>query len=357
MQERKFFDITMASWIRAVVVLALALALFMVRDILLAILVAIILASAIEPVTRNAVRNGIPRLLSVMLTYIVLITAFAGVLYFLLLPLIAEVTGFIRTLTIYSGAASDGGLLSGMFRDQNIFGNLENSLISVGELSSYLNSLAAFFSQGIFSSLALIFGGLISFLLIVVLSFYLAVQEDGVGKFLRIITPYQHEERVLGIWRRSQAKIGKWIMGQFFASTLVGVLVYIGLTIVDAPHALLLAVIAGVFDLIPIVGPILASIPAIFIAIIMGDINLALIVAGIYLLVQQFENHVIYPLVHKKLVGIPPMVSIIAIAVGFKLAGFLGILIAVPMAAIVIELLSDYDEKKRPVHIPAESLT
>ena len=110
--------------------------------------------------------------------------------------------------------------------------------------------------------------------------------------------------------------------------------------------AMTLAVVAGVFDVVPIVGPILASVPAIFAGFISGGPSLALVVALIYLLVQQFENYVIFPLVHKKMVGVPPMISIIALVVGGTLAGFLGILISVPVAAAVMEFISDWEERK-----------
>lgn len=182
--------------------------------------------------------------------------------------------------------------------------------------------------------------------IIIVLSFYLAVQEDGVGKFIRIITPYKHEKYMVGLWKRSQVKIGRWMQGQLMLSSIVGILVYLGLTLIGVEHALLLAVLAGAFELIPLFGAIMAAIPALFIAFIGGGMPTLMIVAIFYIIVQQFENHIIHPLIVRKVVGIPPIISIIALIVGGKLAGFLGILIAVPIAAIMMELLADYEAGK-----------
>jgi predicted PurR-regulated permease PerM len=136
------------------------------------------------------------------------------------------------------------------------------------------------------------------------------------------------------------------MQGQLLLAVIVMVLVYLGLLLIGIPHALLLAVLAGAFEIIPLFGPILSAIPGIFVAFAFGGTSTALIVAGLYLVIQQFENHLIYPLVVKKVVGVPPMVSILALLIGGELAGFLGLLISVPLATVVMELLSDLEERK-----------
>jgi predicted PurR-regulated permease PerM len=211
---------------------------------------------------------------------------------------------------------------------------------------SYLNSFINSVSSGVFTSVSRIFGGVASFVMMIVLSFYLAVQEDGIGKFLKIITPSQYERYAVGLWRRSQHKIGLWMQGQLLLAIIVVVLVYLGLMLVGVPHALLLAVLAGCFEIIPLFGPILSAIPGIFVAYSTSGATVALVTAGLYLIIQQFENHLVYPLVVRKVVGVPPMVSIIALLVGGQLAGFLGVVIAVPLATVVTELFSDLEDHK-----------
>src|SRR3990167_6694959 len=256
-----------------------------------------------------------------------------------------EISSFISTLTIYSNSITNGGILSDLFRTQNLFGGFDTPVL-IRELSAQLNYLSAFLSQGIFSVASLIFGGIFNFVLILVLSFYLVAQEDGVSKFLKMITPMQHERYVIGLWRRSQHKIGLWMQGQLLSSALMALLVYLSLLIIGVPHALLLAVLAGVFELIPLVGATLAAIPTIFIAYTWGGMSIALIVAGLYIVIQQLEGHLIYPLVVKKMVGIPPIISIVSLVIGGTLAGFLGALISVPVAAALMEFISDFEERK-----------
>src|SRR3989344_474162 len=321
-------SITTGSWVKLAIVALLVYALFQVWGFILVLITSIVIASAIEPGTRGLIRHSIPRLVSVIIIYVGTAATLSLVFYFLLLPLIGEVSGFINTLTIYSNAVANDSVLSDVFRTQELFGGLDTPRVMT-ELGEYLKTFSQFISQGIFSTAAAIFGGVVSFVLIIVLSFYLAVQDDGVGKFLRIIVPSDYEEYALRLWRRSQLKIGYWMEGQLILGVMVALLVYVTLLIVGVPHALLLAVLAGIFVAYGSLG-----------------MTTALVIAGIYLLIQQLENHILYPMVVKKVVGVPPIVSIIAIVIGGQLAGFLGILVAVPVAVVAMEFLSDYEERK-----------
>ena len=338
-------NITTSSWVRAVVVIAIAYALYLVRDLVLVVIAAIVIASAIEPAAAWAVRKNMPRLPMVLFVYIATATVLAGLFYFLLLPLLGEISSFIKTLNVYSNSVNTGGVLSDMFKTQNLFSGFDTPEV-VSELSSYLNNISNFLSQGVFSSLSFIFGGVLSSLLVLVLSFYLVVQEDGISKFLKIISPVEHENYIVGLWKRSQIKIGLWMQGQLLSSALVMIMVYVALLIVGIPHALLLAVLAGVFELIPLFGATLAAVPAVFVAYTVGGTPMLLIVAVIYIVIQQVEGHIIYPLVVNKVVGLPPTVSILALVIGATLAGFIGALIAVPVAAALMEFVSDIEKSK-----------
>jgi len=182
--------------------------------------------------------------------------------------------------------------------------------------------------------------------LIVVLSFYLAVQEDGVSNFLKVITPLKNEKYIISLWKRSQKKIGYWMQGQILLGLIVGVLLYLGLTILGVKNALLLSVFAAFFEIIPLFGPVIAAIPAVLLSFADGGLTAGLLVVGLYLIIQQFENHLIYPLVVKKVVGVSPIMVILALVIGYKLAGFLGVLLSVPIAAAITEYFRDVVEGK-----------
>ena len=112
------------------------------------------------------------------------------------------------------------------------------------------------------------------------------------------------------------------------------------------PHPLLLAILAAVFELIPVFGQFMAAVPAVAIAFTSGGVTSALTVAALYTIVQQFEAHLIYPVVVKKVVGVPPLLVILALLVGYKLVGFLGVLLSVPIAGAIQEYVSDIQKEK-----------
>src|SRR6185295_15773862 len=117
---------------------------------------------------------------------------------------------------------------------------------------------------------------------------YFAVIETGVDDFLRIIIPKQHQRYVLDLWRRSQHKIGLWMQGQLLLAVIIGVLIFLGLSILQVKHALVLAVIAGAFEFIPVFGPTLSAIPGVIVAFSSG-VTLGFLTVGLYLIAQQFE--------------------------------------------------------------------
>ncbi|MEK9175583.1 MAG: AI-2E family transporter, partial [Patescibacteria group bacterium] len=151
----------------------------------------------------------------------------------------------------------------------------------------------------------------------------------------------------LDLWKRAQRKIGRWLQGQFLLGVLVGVMVFLMLMILNVPHASILALLAAVFEIIPIFGPIMAAIPAIAIASLQST-TLGLLVLGLFVIVQQIENHLIYPLVVRKTIGVPPLLVVLAVVVGAKLGGFFGILLSVPIAAVLVEFLNDISARKYP---------
>ena len=139
--------------------------------------------------------------------------------------------------------------------------------------------------------------------------------------------------------------IARWIQGQLLLGVGVGLFVYIGLSILGIRQALLLAFVSALFELIPVFGPIFAAIPGIALGLLDGGLGKGLIVAALYTIIQQTESNIIYPLVVKKIVGVPPLVVILALLAGFELGGFLGLVLSVPLAAIALEAIYDFTKK------------
>ncbi len=334
--------ITAGTIIKIIALLVLAGALWYLRDLVLVIIISIVIASAVAPAARALAKYKIPRALSILVVYLAFFAAFFSIMYFFVPPVLKEASGLLTTLptsvqTFESTASNTFGLPAFM-GDLSLTG-------AINELNNLFTSL----TDNAFAMISVVFGGLLSFILIVVFSFYFAVNERGVEEFLRVITPLRNEKYIIDLWHRSQRKIGLWMQGQLILGLIVGVLVYLGLTILGIEYALVLAVAAALFELIPVFGPILAAVPAVALGFASGGLTLAIAVIVFYIIIQQFENHLIYPLVVTKVVGVPPLLVILALVIGAKLAGIIGILLSIPMAAVVQELFADLDKQRRSV--------
>lgn len=350
MKEEKSYTISLTSGsvIRGFLVVLLFLGLYYIKDIVLVVLAAVVVASSIEPATKWFGRKGIRRLPAVILVYAFLVASLVVLLVFFVPSLLNETVTYLNNLPQNINLNDLWSPISGtgFFGDTTAVNTLAHQSFSISEVISTLRGVISGTGEGAFRTVGVLFGGVLSLILIVVLSFYLAVQEDGVGNFLRIITPVKNHEYIIDLWKRSQLKIGYWMQGQLLLGVIIGVLVYLLLMIIGIQHALLLATIAALFELIPVFGPILSAVPAIIIA--MGDkgVTMGIIVALAYLVIHQFENHLLYPLVVRKIVGVSPILVILALVIGFKLAGFLGAVLAVPMAAVLMEYVSDIEKHK-----------
>ncbi|NQV93187.1 AI-2E family transporter, partial [Candidatus Kaiserbacteria bacterium] len=336
-------NITTGTMVRSILLVLLVVALFYLRNLVLVILTAIVIASAIEPATRWFVRYKFPRLVAVMIVYLLFLSFLLGFFYFFLPPVLSEVINFLAILPSYLDAFDS----SSPFQESVFLGT--QSVVDTLSITNVVTELRALFSnvsESFLATITVVFGGVLSFVLIIVFSFYFAVQETGIDDFIRIVSPVKYQKDLINLWRRSQVKIGLWMQGQLILAAIVGVLVYLGLTILGVKYALLLAVIAAIFELIPVFGPILSAIPAILISFVDGGATTGLLVIGLYIIIQQFENHLIYPLVVTKVVGVPPLLVILALLIGAQLAGFLGIILSVPIAAVIQEIVSDVQRKK-----------
>ncbi len=332
--------------LKILVLLVAAWLLWVLRDVALIVLTAIVIASAVEPGVRVFLRRGIPRILSVLSVYLLLFGVFFILFYFFFPSVLEDFATFVSSLPSYLDYLTHAGAFDTY---SSILGLPPPTAVTSDEImSSFREALGVSAYGNAFSAASQIFGGVFSLILIVVFSFYFAVVETGVDDFLRIVTPKSHQAYVLGLWRRSQHKIGLWMQGQLILAVLIAVLVYLSLTILQVPHALFLAVIAGVFEIIPVFGPILAAIPAVMIAFVSGGPIFGLLIAGVYILIQQFENHLIYPQVVTRVVGVPPLLVILALIIGAELAGFIGVILSVPLAATLQEFVSDFEAGRLP---------
>jgi predicted PurR-regulated permease PerM len=334
MIQRHLIDISAGTLFKVLVFLLAAYILVEVRDIVAAILVAIVVASAIEPAIKWLKKLKIPRSLAVLMIYVVIFLAFLLTIYSIAPQLGSELQQFASDAPVLIEDLEQRLSARYTLLPFDVIFDRVTEYIETNEFS--IERL----TQSLFEGAGVVFSRVFSLGVIVVVSFYLAVQEQGVGKFLRLVTPEEYETRVVDLWNRSQKKIERWLQGQLLLGLIVGSIVYVGLTLLDIQFALTLAVISALFELIPFFGPIMAAIPGIVIATLQSPM-LGVWVFILYIFVQQLENHLIYPVVVRKMVGIAPMIVVVSLLIGAEIAGIFGMVLAIPAVVILTEIIDD----------------
>ncbi len=335
--------ITPGTVLTAIAIGLLVWLLFYLKGLVLIVLTAVVLSSAMEPGALWFTKRRWPRVLAVGTVYFIVFGILFGVAYLFFPPLLEETRGFVSSLPRYLDTLNIGGLVSGNFSSVTAAAAPGSSIT---DALFQLQNIFTPTGEGAFRALSGIFGGVVSFVLIVVLSFYFAVQETGVDDFLRIVLPIKHQEYALGLWKRSHQKIGLWMQGQLILSCIMGIFAFLWLSILGIQFSLVLAFVAALAELIPVFGPIIAGVTAVAVALSTEPTSTVLLVAGGYLVLHELEANLIYPLVVKKVVGVPPLLVILALFAGGELAGFLGILLSVPIAATIQEFVSDVQKGK-----------
>lgn len=346
--DERTFHISTATILKIVLILLVLWFLYVILDVLALIFVAFVLASAITPWVDKLQKRRVPRVAAVIAIYAVVF----GILSVTVILLVPAVVSEISQLT--SRLPELYNKLTGSILALNQTGN---GAISVSAIEKNLQTLSQGLLQltsGLFGTLSSIFGGVASLITVLVIVFYMTVEEQGTKKLIQSIAPSKYQPYLLQLVVKIQSRMGRWLRGQLMLSLIIAVATFIGLSIFGVKYALLLAMLAGVFEIIPFIGPILAAIPAVFFAATDAPVK-GLLVAGYYILVQQLENNLLVPKVMQQTVGLNPLVILIAVLVGARIGGFLGVILAVPVAAIVAIFLSDVFEERRTKDVRLET--
>lgn len=339
----KVVEISSSTILRTIFVLLLLWFLFLIRDILVLVFLAVIIVSAMDPIVDWFQKKKVPRSVTVLVVYILVFGAIGTAIYFLVAPLTSEISGLSRN---FPNLIEN---FSGYFRGVREYAASHNISQQVTDFSGNLNDKLSQLGSNIFSGTISFIGGIFSFLVILSIAFYMSVQERGVKKFFASIAPDEHGEYVTGLVERIQFKMGRWLLGQIALMVIIFLIDYVGLLVIGAPYALILAIIAGLLEIVPYVGPIVSAIIATLITLLNGGLVKGLLVLALFALAQQLEGYVIAPLVMKKAVGLNPVVVILALLIGFKLGGVMGVVISVPIATAIGEVVNDITTKKREI--------
>ena len=338
-KQLKTIDISTSTIFRVMTVLFLVVLFFKIWQIVASLFLAVVISTAIEPTLRWLERRGIKRIISVPSLYLLAVASFFGIFYAILPSLFNEIFVLSQDLPQKLGNVVEE------------FGS--STFSSVGFLIPALDELFVNFQTklgaaipDVISFVSRIFGGVLTFLLVVVFSFYLSLRKNDIENSLLAITPPRHKDYARDLIRRMQKRTGRWLQAVFILATFMGVAVFAVLTLLGVKFSLTLGIMAGFLEVIPFIGPFIAGI-LIFATASTQSLVVGLIAVGAYIALQQIQQIFITPSVMGKATGLNPLMVLLAVLIGAELAGFWGIIIAIPLAAALGELFRDlYGIKK-----------
>lgn len=322
----KKIEISYKTIIFTVVFLISLWFLYYIRDILVQFFIAVLLAAILDPTVTKISYRKIPRAASVLLVYL----AFLGIISFtfaaIIPTLINQTTAFVNNIPSLIKVAGIPQLLS----DQII-----------REVITQLGSLPAQVTR-LFISL---FSNILSVVVVLVIAFYLSADKEKLERQLEQFIGEFKKEKVLTAVKHIELKLSGWARGQLILMLVVGIAIYLGLILLGIPFSLPLAILAGLLEAVPYIGPILSAIPAVFIGFGASPF-LGLATASLYFLVQQFENYLLVPKIMQKSTGVNPVITLLLLAVGFRLAGIVGVIIAIPLFISLRVIADEYYKVK-----------
>jgi predicted PurR-regulated permease PerM len=296
--------------------------LYVIRDIILMLFVALLLMTILEPLVNKLTSIKIPRALSVLISYFLVIGVMGGVIASITPLVIEQTTSFINALP---GYLSNIGVTK-EYSDKI----LEGFLSTVGNIPAE-----------VFRVTYSIFSNVINVLAVLIFAFYMLLSrnrlEDQIGIFFG-----EAKKKELGRFINTlETRLGSWARGQLTLMFAVGLATYIGLLILGIPYALPLAILAGLLEIVPILGPIISAVPGAIIGFGISPLTGVGVIAMAFL-IQQLENYLLIPKIMEKSVGVSPIITLVAISVGARLAGIVGVIISVPMVITLQVLAKEY---------------
>lgn len=329
--------VSTSTLLRIVAVGLLTAVFLFLKDLAALVVVSLFLAILISPVADFCERHRLPRALGVAVVYIVGMGVLGAIFALLAQPIVAEARNLATSLP---EARQQILTVAETLRAFSIE-------YDIGQrLQEFASGLEGQVTAGIFGALSGIFGGAISFVLVLVLTFYLATYATTTRRALIATAPQKWQPFLIVVVPRIERKMGAWLRGLLALAAIMSVLVFIGLSVLRVEYALLLALLAGFAEVAPYVGPIFATVVAVLLTLLQSPAK-ALMVLILFILLQQLENHLLVPKVMQRAVGVHPVLSLVAILVGAKVGGVTGALLAIPTAAGAMVFFEEYARERR----------
>lgn len=325
-------EIGSSTIVRTIVFVLALWFLYIAWQVVVMLFAAVIIASAMEPIANWLGRYKVPRALTVIGVYVAILLVGSTVAGLMISPLALQLEQLAQALPGVVDAALV--FLPTLHIDETaVVAAFQDGLAKFG------NDIANI-GHNVFVGTRTVISGIITVVFVFVIALYLVVEQDALKKFAQLITPREHFSYVENVVARAQRGLGRWLLGQLVLGIIVGTIIGVGLYALGVPYALLLGILAGLMEFIPVAGPIIAATPGVIVALA-HSLSLGLIVWVFYVVVGQIESHVLIPNIMRRALGLRPLVTIIAVLIGAQLGGLVGVLLAVPAASVVNTIALD----------------
>lgn len=356
--EKVVVELSMASVAKAtlLIILLYVVSQFLasIQQILILFFVALFLSAALDPTVDRLQSKKIPRAIGVLLIYF---TVFIFLFFFIsqLIPLIGRQVGDLADkITEFVTNITSNGKTDLPFENQwrpfidDFFKTVDKDTL-IGNLQQGLEYVALQL-KGIagntWTALTVVFNGLLNALIVLVLAFFMVIEEDNSERFLRSLFPSKYSDYIVTKTSEIKDKVGDWLRGQIVLSITMGVITGLGFFVMGVEYAATLGMIAAIAEFLPMIGPTITFLAAALIAS-NQSLWLVLIVAAWCLFMQVLEGNVLIPLIMRKAIGLSPVIIIVAMLIGFQFLGLLGIIIALPVATVISIFIEDYTKKNK----------
>jgi len=300
--------------------------LYYIRDLIGELFIALLLMAILNPIANRLSRYKIPRGVSVLVVYVLALGVVVTSLASIVPPLVEQTANFVNILPTYM---ENIGLSTSI--GEQVFEQ------TISQLGSVPVQLAKFTAS--------LFSNVLGVITVLVFAFYLLIARDKLDDQLVFLFGEEKKKKVGKTIDILERKLGGWARGELVLMASVGTLTYLGLVLLGIPHALPLGILAGLLEIIPYIGPILAAIPVIIIGLSISP-WMGMATAIFVFLVQQLENYLLVPKIMQKSVGVNPIVTLIALSIGFRIAGVAGVIISVPLLITIQVIMKQYFSSK-----------
>jgi predicted PurR-regulated permease PerM len=304
-----------------------------IEYVIILVVLSYIVMSAIDTLVKPLTKRGVDRNIAIACIYLGIIILITLTFLFLIIPLFQELIELIRQLPVlFTHLVQTNSILHSVFNKRNNFNLTSFNQASQNATQSLLTSNNGIMT--VYRTVISVIRDIASFISIIVISLYMLIYKEQQNRFLVTMIPMKYQKKAEKIIGKVEVQLGQWVTAQILLSATVFVLYYLVLSLIHLPYALAIALIAGFMETVPIAGPIISGVIATIITLLVAPASIIYVLAS-GIIIHELEVHVLVPKIMQKVIGLSPLITIIAILIGAELLGIIGAVLSVPIAAIL----------------------